>query len=145
MAEKADDLKLPLANVSRVIKSALGEGVFVSKEARTAIARAASVFVLHATNFANESAQLHKRRTIGSQDVLTALAQLECDTLVEPVKHALAVWRTSQQQRRDTQRAAKRARTDTTEDGTADDGDDDHADSQIDLTRDNEENVAANE
>lgn len=67
MAEKADDLKLPVANVTRVIKAALPPGVAVSKEARTAIARAASVFVLHATNFANESALKHKRKTIGAQ------------------------------------------------------------------------------
>jgi DNA polymerase epsilon subunit 3 len=73
MAEKADDLKLPLANVGRVIKGALPEGVAVSKEARTAIARAASVFVLHATNFANDAATRGKRKTIGAQDVITAL------------------------------------------------------------------------
>jgi DNA polymerase epsilon subunit 3 len=49
MAEKMDDLNLPAAVVTRLIKEALPEGVNISKESRTAVSKAASVFVLYTT------------------------------------------------------------------------------------------------
>ena len=42
MAERPEDLNLPNSIVARIIKESLPEGVNVSKEARTAIAKAAS-------------------------------------------------------------------------------------------------------
>lgn len=44
MAEKVQEIYLPNAIVARIIKEALPDGINVSKEARTAITRAASVF-----------------------------------------------------------------------------------------------------
>ncbi len=96
MAEKAEDLKLPLSTVGRRVKEALPDGAVVSKEARTALARAASVFVLHATNLANASAQNANRKTVGAQDVLAAIKELECDQLLEPVEECLLQWRADQ-------------------------------------------------
>lgn len=66
MAERPEDLSLPASVVARIIKDAvsiiaslllsshpaclqLPDGVNVSKEARTAIGKAASVFILYAT------------------------------------------------------------------------------------------------
>ncbi|MFH4985037.1 hypothetical protein AB6A40_011746, partial [Gnathostoma spinigerum] len=43
-----EDLRLPQTIVARIIKDAVPPGVIISKEARTAIARAAAVFILHA-------------------------------------------------------------------------------------------------
>lgn len=70
MAENPEDINFPLSTVARIIKEAvsviilpiiiicfiissikLPEGVIVSKEAKGAIGRAASVFVLYATTW----------------------------------------------------------------------------------------------
>uniref|UniRef100_A0A914UI68 DNA polymerase epsilon subunit 3 n=2 Tax=Plectus sambesii TaxID=2011161 RepID=A0A914UI68_9BILA len=96
---KVEDLRLPLSVVGRLIKDTLPPGAVVSKEARTAMARAAAVFVLHATNFANESAVAAKRKTVTAADILHAIRELECDQLEQPVEEALSGWRQSKQQR----------------------------------------------
>lgn len=51
MAERPEDLNLPNAVVTRIIKEALPTGVNVGKDARLAISKAASVFVLYATSW----------------------------------------------------------------------------------------------
>lgn len=86
MAEKTEDLNLPLSVVSRIIKEALPDGVIVSKEARLAVSRAASVFILHATTFANLEASAHKRKTLTAPDVLAALHELALDDFLPPLQ-----------------------------------------------------------
>lgn len=44
MVERIQDMNLPSASILRIIKEALPDGIGVGKEARTAIAKAASVF-----------------------------------------------------------------------------------------------------
>jgi len=44
--------------------------VAISKEARAAISKSASVFVLYATSCANNIALQHKRKTLTATDVL---------------------------------------------------------------------------
>lgn len=53
MVDKIQDLNLPNAVVARLIKEALPDGINVGKEARSAIARAASIFgnCQHFSNF----------------------------------------------------------------------------------------------
>lgn len=51
MAERPEDLNLPNAVVTRIIKEALPSGVNIGKDARLAISKAASVFVLYATSW----------------------------------------------------------------------------------------------
>lgn len=59
MAERPEDFNLPVSVVARILKESLPENVTVSKEARAALAKAASIFVLYSTslsnNFANKS------------------------------------------------------------------------------------------
>lgn len=59
MAERPEDFNLPVSVVARLLKESLPENVSVSKEARAALAKAASIFVLYSTslsnNFANKS------------------------------------------------------------------------------------------
>ncbi len=69
------------------MKEALPPGVVVTKEARTAIARAAAVFILHATNAANEHAMSAKRKTLNAADVIHAVEELECQQLLASVPH----------------------------------------------------------
>ena len=89
MAERPEDLNLPNAVITRIIKDALPDGVAVSKEARSAMAKAASVFVLYATSTANSLAQKNKKKTVSAQDVLNALEEMEFNNFVEPLKESL--------------------------------------------------------
>lgn len=51
MGERPEDLNLPSAVITWVIKEALPDGVNISKEAQSEISPSASVFVLYATSY----------------------------------------------------------------------------------------------
>ncbi len=70
MAERPEDLNLPSAVVTRIVKDALPPSVKVSKEANAAVAKAASVFVLYATSCANNVALKSNRKTLHGADVI---------------------------------------------------------------------------
>lgn len=89
MAERPEDLNLPNAVITRIIKDMLPEGISVAKEARSAIARAASVFVLFTTSSANALAQKNKKKTVSAQDVFSALKEMEFDKFIEPLQESL--------------------------------------------------------
>lgn len=89
MAERPEDLNLPSAVVSRIVKDALPPGTKVSKEAQAAIAKAASVFVLYATSCSNESATKSNRKTIHGQDVINAMEDMEFHKFVRPLEASL--------------------------------------------------------
>ncbi|KAF0289162.1 DNA polymerase epsilon subunit 3 [Amphibalanus amphitrite] len=89
MAERPEDLNLPAAVVTRLMKDALPEGCNVSKEARQAVCRAASVFVLYLTSQSNALAQQSKRKTVNGADVIAALTDMEFDEFCDPLKEAL--------------------------------------------------------
>jgi DNA polymerase epsilon subunit 3 len=76
MAEKLEDLDLPNAVVTRIIKEVLPDGVNIAKEARTAFSKSASVFVLYITSAANMEATGNNRKTISGQDVLQAIGNV---------------------------------------------------------------------
>lgn len=89
MAERLEDLNLPNSVVTRLIKDALPDGVNIAKEARTAIGRAASVFVLFITSAANGVAIKNNKKTISAQDVLQAIVETEFENFSEPLQEAL--------------------------------------------------------
>ncbi|XP_075041564.1 DNA polymerase epsilon subunit 3 [Mixophyes fleayi] len=96
MAERPEDLNLPNAVITRIIKEALPEGVNISKEARSAISRAASVFVLYATSCANNFAMKGKRKTLNVNDVLAAVEEMEFQRFLTPLKESLEAYRRDQ-------------------------------------------------
>lgn len=57
MAEKLEDLNLPNQTVLKIIKDAIPDNVNVGKDARSALSRAASIFVLYITSQATKEAQ----------------------------------------------------------------------------------------
>ena len=65
------------------------DGVNVSKEARLAISKAASVFVLYATSCSNNFAMKAKRKTINANDVISAMDEMEFDQFEDPLKQCL--------------------------------------------------------
>jgi DNA polymerase epsilon subunit 3 len=89
MAERPEDLNLPMSVVTRLVKDALPDGVNLSKEARVALARSASVFVLYLTSSANLLASKDKRSTIRGTDVLKALDETDFTHFEEPLTKAL--------------------------------------------------------
>ncbi|VDM58082.1 unnamed protein product [Angiostrongylus costaricensis] len=92
---KIEDLRLPHAIVSRIVDKAIGQSGTVSKEARTAIARAASVFILNVTSYANDYAITKKRKTMTTDDIFQALNIIESDHISAPLLEALEAWRTN--------------------------------------------------
>lgn len=48
---KADTFELPATTIHRIIKAALPDGVMVSKDAKTAFNKAATIFVYYITNW----------------------------------------------------------------------------------------------
>ncbi|XP_052787838.1 DNA polymerase epsilon subunit 3-like [Mya arenaria] len=107
MAERPEDLNLPNAVITRIIKDAIPDGVNVSKEARLAISKAASVFVLYATSCSNNFALKAKRKTITAKDVLDALEDMEFDQFVDPLKECLDAYKKNQQGKKDQKRKDK--------------------------------------
>ena len=89
MAEKPEDLNLPNSVIARIIKEALPEGVIISKETRSAISKAASVFVLYCTSCANNFALQQKRKTLKDADVLSALEEMEFEHFLPNLKESL--------------------------------------------------------
>ena len=119
MAERPEDLNLPLAVVSRIVKESvntygnvasalasvtlvlstlprpippflsqnqLPDDINVSKEARQAISKAASVFVLYATSCANNFALKGKRKTLAANDIFQAMGEMEFERFVPELK-----------------------------------------------------------
>ncbi|XP_058014987.1 DNA polymerase epsilon subunit 3 [Ahaetulla prasina] len=110
MAERPEDLNLPNAVITRIIKEALPDGVNVSKEARSAISRAASVFVLYATSCANNFARKGKRKTLNAGDVISAMEEMEFQRFVGPLKESLEAYRNEQKGKRGVSELKKKDR-----------------------------------
>lgn len=96
MAERPEDLNLPMAVVTRITKEALPDNCLISKEARLALSKAASVFVLYATSCANNVALKHKRKTLTAGDVLSSMEDMEFETFLEPLKESLEAYKLEQ-------------------------------------------------
>eukprot|EP00697_Spironema_sp_BW2_P008295 gnl/Spiro4/22856_TR11273_c0_g1_i2.p1 gnl/Spiro4/22856_TR11273_c0_g1~~gnl/Spiro4/22856_TR11273_c0_g1_i2.p1 ORF type:complete len:167 (+),score=34.91 gnl/Spiro4/22856_TR11273_c0_g1_i2:47-502(+) len=81
-ATAAELTLLPLATVSRVLKSSLPDNVHIAKEAKTSFARSATFFVHYVTTIANQLCRESKRLTVTSGDVMRALEELDFHDLV---------------------------------------------------------------
>jgi len=76
MAEKPEDFALPNAVVTKLIKDALPEGVVVSKDAKAALGKATSIFILYATSVTTQAAASNNRKSLAPQDVLNAINEM---------------------------------------------------------------------
>lgn len=93
MVERIEDLNLPNTAISRLLKDALPDGANCSKEARAAIARAASVFVIFLTSTSTTLARKQNHKTITAPNILEALKQLEFESFVDPLTKDLEAYR----------------------------------------------------
>ncbi|KAL5012595.1 hypothetical protein ScPMuIL_011146 [Solemya velum] len=110
MAERPEDLNLPNTVITRIIKDAIPDGVNVSKEARLAISKAASVFVLYATSCSNNFAMRGKRKTISAQDVISAMEDMEFDHFIQPLQQCLDTYRRDQLDKKEATEKKKKAK-----------------------------------
>ncbi|XP_072548908.1 DNA polymerase epsilon subunit 3 [Salminus brasiliensis] len=108
MAERPEDLNLPNAVITRIIKEALPDGVNVSKEARRAISQAASVFVLYATSCANSFAMKAKRKTLNAGDVMSAMEEMEFERFLPPLREALEAYKKGQKGKKEASELKKK-------------------------------------
>jgi len=75
------DFEPPLSVVNRVLKESLPVNVLLTRDARSAFARAAGIFICYVTHCANDIAQASKRSTISAADVMGALRELDLQEL----------------------------------------------------------------
>lgn len=71
-----DQINLPDKIVTRLMRDVLPEDVQVTKEAKNAICKGASIFVLQLTIAAAEQAQANKRRSLQDKDIITSASTL---------------------------------------------------------------------
>ncbi|KAK7084407.1 DNA polymerase epsilon subunit 3 [Halocaridina rubra] len=144
MAERPEDLNLPNAVIARLIKDALPDGVSVAKEARMAIAKAASVFVLYTTSTANSMAQKNKKKTVSSQDVFSAMKEMEFEKFIEPLQESLDLYKKSMQNKKEQKEAKAKAKKEVEGKKTHEDKKNGDDDSSMETEDSNKEGSSEN-
>ena len=86
---------LPLASITRIVKSRLPEGIQVGKEAKLAFSKASGIFVLYLVSCALDICKESKRSTISAADIFAALEEVEFDDYKEPLRDYYEVIYTS--------------------------------------------------
>ncbi|KAJ1554073.1 hypothetical protein HK405_006094 [Cladochytrium tenue] len=87
------DRLLPIANVARIMKSALPDNSKISKEAKECVQECVSEFIAFVTSEASDRCQLEKRKTINGDDILWAMQSLGFDNYNETLKLYLQKYR----------------------------------------------------
>ena len=77
----------PAASIIKIFKAALPPQYRMTKEAKDAFQRAASVFIFYLTHCANDICREKKRQTIKGEDIVAALKELEFDPFVETIEN----------------------------------------------------------
>ncbi|BFF93299.1 DNA polymerase epsilon subunit 3 [Drosophila madeirensis] len=109
MVERIEDLNLPNAVIARLIKEALPDGASVSKEARAAIARAASVFAIFVTSSSTALAHKQNHKTITAKDIMQTLTELDFESFVPSLSQDLEVYRKVVKDKKDIKASKKDA------------------------------------
>jgi DNA polymerase epsilon subunit 3 len=91
--EKITDLQLPIAVVGRLIKESLPANAITKQEAKLAIARAASTFILFLTSATIEVTLAANQKTMNANHVLKALKDIEFDSFIPELEKSLENYR----------------------------------------------------
>ncbi|OAP56153.1 hypothetical protein AYL99_09332 [Fonsecaea erecta] len=78
-----DDLLLPRSLISRLSRGVLPPNTSLQKDALLALTRSATVFISYLAHHANEQSQLRHKKTVGVQDVMAALKEIEFGNVME--------------------------------------------------------------
>ncbi|KAF8638732.1 hypothetical protein AX16_010455 [Volvariella volvacea WC 439] len=87
---REQDRFLPIANVSRIMKSSVPPTAKIAKDAKECVQECVSEFISFITSEAAEKCQLEKRKTIGGEDILQAMSTLGFENYAETLKIHLA-------------------------------------------------------
>uniref|UniRef100_A0A8H8CE36 Transcription factor CBF/NF-Y/archaeal histone domain-containing protein n=1 Tax=Psilocybe cubensis TaxID=181762 RepID=A0A8H8CE36_PSICU len=87
---REQDRFLPIANVSRIMKSSVPPTAKIAKDAKECVQECVSEFISFITSEAAEKCQLEKRKTIGGEDILYAMGTLGFENYAETLKIHLA-------------------------------------------------------
>lgn len=98
MAEKPSDFNMPEKIVTKLLRDSLPDNIIVSKDAKSAAARGASIFILQLVIAANEHAQSAGRDTFNCQDIIMAISDVGLS------EYAPILVRFNAQQKRDAKR-----------------------------------------
>jgi len=93
---REQDRFLPIANVSRIMKSSVPSTAKIAKDAKECVQECVSEFISFITSEAAEKCQLEKRKTIGGEDILYAMVNLGFENYAETLKIHLAKLRQHQ-------------------------------------------------
>ncbi|XP_073151614.1 uncharacterized protein [Henckelia pumila] len=80
------DRFLPIANVSRIMKTALPANAKISKDAKETVQECVSEFISFVTGEASDKCQREKRKTVNGDDLLWAMTTLGFEEYVESLK-----------------------------------------------------------
>ena len=78
---------LPIANINRIMKSALPNDTKISKEARECVQECVSEFIAFITCETCEITQNEKRKTINGEDIIKAMEELNFVNYLDSVKY----------------------------------------------------------
>ncbi|EWC45520.1 hypothetical protein DRE_05378 [Drechslerella stenobrocha 248] len=90
---KEQDRWLPIANVARIMKTALPDNAKIAKEAKECMQECVSEFISFITSEASEKCQQEKRKTVNGEDILFAMTSLGFENYAEALKIYLAKYR----------------------------------------------------
>jgi len=98
---KEQDRWLPIANVARIMKTALPENAKIAKEAKECMQECVSEFISFITSEASEKCHQEKRKTVNGEDILFAMTSLGFENYAEALKIYLSKYRETQSSRSD--------------------------------------------
>nr|XP_008359657.1 nuclear transcription factor Y subunit B-1-like isoform X2 [Malus domestica] len=90
---REQDRFLPIANISRIMKKALPPNGKIAKDAKEIVQDCVSEFISFITSEASDKCQREKRKTINGDDLLWAMATLDFEDYIDPLKVYLAKYR----------------------------------------------------
>jgi histone H3/H4 len=100
---KEQDRWLPIANVARIMKTALPENAKIAKEAKECMQECVSEFISFITSEASEKCHQEKRKTVNGEDILFAMTSLGFENYAEALKIYLSKYRETQSTRGENQ------------------------------------------
>lgn len=86
LAREIAPADIPIANVLRIMKSALPENAKIAKEAKECVQECISEFISFITSEASEKCSQEKRKTVNGEDILFAMTSLGFENYSEALK-----------------------------------------------------------
>jgi len=105
-----EGLSLPQASMTRLIKGILPESLMIHADAKATAIKSTSLFMMYLADAANDIRKQTKRSTVTSEDIISALKDIDFDCLVEPATTYCQLQRQHSKEKRDAMKARKVAR-----------------------------------